>query len=900
MGVINDCKEGGVPATLLLPIRPWDQPDSDGKNAGKSVAQVNNNGEWVGLPKWQHGVLPEALDLADRMGGNAGLMLGCPESANDAVWNFAAIDIDLNAGNEFHRDRLVHAFAAKWQGQVLLVRETVPYRALLLVRITNTASIGRKSVYNLFYGDPTDKDAPILSIGKIELLATGQQAVIAGTHHSGNLISWHVYGKDKAYRVPVLNGWDGVPPIPAFATFPDLSESISNTLNDLSQSGYQHETKIGGAGELVPEGQLAPHWLTPEKLCALIDRIPNGESVDREIYVDVMMAISAARVGISKHHGSLSESTESMIGVSAARWASKWPNPDMPPGISAYDAEYAKWQEDWSHYTGDFHTSWDRLVHLAAELGLRDIAFEYAQEEFQADGPAPPPEVKDIYGALPAADDDLIPVVTPRPGEVLNDIGGSLLSDYTVSDYVRETCHMEQNVRYISYAGEWMFWDNRHGWIKTDTSTSSVMWAIMQCIKKYVKQYSGAGTPNAWKPGQINSMLSESRTRTVANILKHYTAASMTEIDQAPGFLQTPTMTFNLAHMEKIPLRVRWGMKDTRRVATEPVWNSDTPLFDNLLNLLSDGNPDIVDWLWHYFGYALIGDPKAQCFLILWGAGGNGKGTLAKVLQSIFGSYGCSLENTVLLESGKNLHKTELNVIRGKRLAIVAEMPKNEKWNESILKKLTGEDDISARNMRENASTFRSEAAIIIHCNDLPSFNRITPAILRRFRLVGTMNKPQNVDPDYGEKIIAYESAAILGKCMMYAKKVLANGMRLPEMPESMEAQRREALAVNDVFFAWLQSECITGPSVADEKEDFEELRSRYEKFLTRTAKEQGGGMVADKVSPKAFRAYLRDRGVRVADGKGKPLMGRRSLPNGTSVDFSYAQGILLKVKQVA
>jgi putative DNA primase/helicase len=892
MGAISDCKAGGIPATLLVPIRPWDKPDAEGKNAGKAPAVVNNNGEWVGIPNWQRGVLPEELDLADRCGGNAGLALGCPESASDdALWNFAALDIDFDSGQEAHRDRLVHAFAGAWDGQSLLIRETVPHRAMLLVRITNTRSVGRKSVYHILYKDPTDKNATEQSIGKLELLATGQQAVIAGTHASGNKINWRSYGREDAFRVPVINGLHDVPLPPAFPSFPDLTDSISNLLNSLSGAGYRYEMRIGGGGETVPDEHLAPPWLTVEKLCALVDRMPNPASTDRDMYVEVMMAIAAARCGIARHRGELSEGMNALVATTAAKWAAKWPNPNLAPGASAFEVELAKWHNDWANYTGNFHTSWNRLVTLAGELGVNDAAAECAQEEFHAD-PAPPPKP-----LAPANPDDL-PFTSPKSGEAMVYVENAIQSDIGVIDYMRRERSMDQNVCWVAATDTWMSWDNRVGWVATDTARSTITYNIMQELKLYTAKYQGKGTPDAWKAGQVNQMMSLGKAERVTKGLGFCVAVSVNDINNSAEFLQTPTCSYNLRTLETIPTRLRWQLRDTRRTAVLPDPRGSTPLFDALLDVLADSNPEVIEWLWHYFGYALIGSPKAQCFLVLWGAGGNGKGTLVRVLEHIFGDYSTPLDNKVLLQSGRNDHPTELNVIRNKRLATVAEMPKNEKWNESILKKLTGDDLISARNMRENTSSFRSEAALIIHCNELPSFSRITPAILRRFRLVGTMNVPAKVDPRYSDKIIEQESGAILWRMMVYARQVLANGIMLPELPSVMEAQRAEALSDNDRFFGWLQSECVVGPNVQEDFESLEELKDRYEKYLVRVAKENGGGdFMADKVTLKSFKAFLRDRGVRVADSVGNPIRKRRRFPNGSYADETVATGIRLKVK---
>src|SRR6185437_16684803 len=134
MGHIIDCRDAGIPEELLIPIEPM----------GKKPAVPNAIGEWVGLDGW------EKLDIswqvkaeADERGASCGLVMGSGAQG----LQFAAVDIDLFEGNERHRDSLVNYIASIWPDFSLLIRETVPYRAMLLVKISDVFSAGRKSVY---------------------------------------------------------------------------------------------------------------------------------------------------------------------------------------------------------------------------------------------------------------------------------------------------------------------------------------------------------------------------------------------------------------------------------------------------------------------------------------------------------------------------------------------------------------------------------------------------------------------------------------------------------------------------------------------------------------------------------------------------------------------------------
>lgn len=881
MGFIADCQAAGIPSSLLVPIRPWNRPDRDGNGAGKAPAIPRQTDRadpiWLSMLNWRKGATSAELQFADTFGANAGLMLGCPDAPQNPQWNFVSVDIDFEEDGQVHRDRFVNAVSRVWP--TLVLRETVPHRALLLLRMRDANAIGRKTVYKIYFTEQTGKNPKEKLVGKIEVLTTGQQAVIAGIHRSGAPIKWRIcvdteWGDETFHSPPVKQG-----KVPVFATFHDIINDIRGVLDNLSHSGYSYESRTGGAGEIIPDGDLAPDYLTPQILSDLVDRMYNGPDIDRETYVDTMMAIAASRAGIIVHHGALSAGEETLIAISAAKWAEKW----WPSSIKALDAELGKWQNDWASRTSGFHTSWHRLCDLAFKLGVPTAKAEDAKYEFTADD--------DPFVMLPV-DPDTLPVNTVKIGEVPISMDEARQSDIYVADYIRHERSMARLSCYVPEFKRWMLWDEINGWNGTSDARACVAETIQQELKAYVNKF---GSPESgWTRGDRNAMLSNRKIRNVMDVLADMVHIKTEAMDQAPCFLQTSVGTYSLRDLKVIPHHKRWELHDTRITKVIPN-EGDTPLFDALLRVLADGDQESVEWMLHYFGYSLIGAPKAQCFLVLWGPGGNGKGTLAEVLRYVLGSYSVPLENKVLLESGKNMHKTELNLIRGKRLAVVAEMPRDEKWNESILKQLTGDDEIHARDMHKDASFFKPEAALLICCNEVPRFASVGPAVQRRFRMVGTLQRPQKVDPNYAKKVITQEAGAILWKLMRYAQAVIRNDMQLPEVPSKMKQETESTLAESDQIFGWMEAECDQcSPKDGD---DIEELRKRYEAWLQRNAKDEDG-FTFDKVTKKEFLAILKSKGIRMTDNNGTP-MRKRKMVNGIPVDVNVC-GLKLKIRAVA
>ena len=148
---------------------------------------------WRNLPGWQRADLDwPTKAAADAAGCNVGLLLGVPGKINGHDVSFAAIDIDFNEHEEACRNAILKSFSQAWGGYLIPVRSTVPWRGMLLAKIADVLGTGRKAVFKLSYEGR--------EIGKIELLTTGQQAVIAGEHESGRAITWQTYGNGAIPR----------------------------------------------------------------------------------------------------------------------------------------------------------------------------------------------------------------------------------------------------------------------------------------------------------------------------------------------------------------------------------------------------------------------------------------------------------------------------------------------------------------------------------------------------------------------------------------------------------------------------------------------------------------------------------------------------------------------------
>ncbi len=905
MGAIAYCLEHGVPRDLVTPLLPYNVGFGD-KGHGKAPAAYNTaTGRWEGLDHWERGCHDPNTILrnADAAGGNCGVICGVPCDN----FQFVAPDIDLNDGpNAIKWRNGFLALVQQMWNQELLVRETLPYRALLLVAIPVTADGGAKKVVSLEWTDPKVAGSKPEYIGKIEILARGQQCAVAGTHESGNQMLWFRQGisgpgNERFPAPPVKDG------LPRFETFDDVVVAILSVLDAMAPAGFtwtMHSTTnaSGPPPDLVD--LAAP---SAAELAGLLDQTPNPRTVDREIYVDFLHAISGARSGLKAVKGALSQADEDEIANAVARWASRW---SAPNGHTAgtFDEERSKWCSDIgqpkdTHYAGWRHVMLHAQSFGAPESALFDLAMATAQAQFSADPNPPPMTSADIPGDS---------VLTKQQMDIRRKVSPNLVhtTDFAVAE--RLLPFFSGNAVHVPSLGNWLVWDGLSGWKTDDVTSAKVQVMVMDRIWAYCGQY-GAANPAigqaGWSATTHDKMMSASKLNRVSELLKGFLGKASSAVDLGFRKLQTPRSMYDLETLQPIDVVIRKGMLETRATGVEPAApGSSTPLFDMLILGLCDGNREVAEWLLHYIGYCILGSPGEAIFVVVWGAGGNGKSTLANVLQRLLGSYAVSIDAKVIQESGRNQHPASLNRLRNKRIATISELTRGEGWNERVLKQITGNDEIEARDMNKNPTPFRSQAGLIIFSNDKPPFERADPAIQRRFRLINTViQRPEGQRILHLEdRIVSEEGPAVLRKIMEYAQRIHLAG-RMPTLPAAMRANATETLSENDPIFGWLQAECEYGtPETENEEVPVEDLKKRCEAYIARGQKDTGG-FAADKLSSKDFTARLRREGISLedpikTDKEGRPVRHRKPVKgSGGQVDWIYlARGIRLKVRGVA
>ena len=234
-----------------------------------------------------------------------------------------------------------------------------------------------------------------------------------------------------------------------------------------------------------------------------------------------------------------------------------------------------------------------------------------------------------------------------------------------------------------------------------------------------------------------------------------------------------------------------------RSLSYDPV-DEPCPVFLEFLDHISSHNEEVKNWLFHWLGLCLIGEPNSRIILFILGSRGSGKSTFSLFLQTLLEHYATSINNENLDFRNFAQHATWKAALRGKRFISMSEIKEGMKLNTQALNELTGGDLIKANLMRQDEIEFQPMSNWLIVGNHYPRLpvNR-DDGIYDRLRLLELNEQPNSVDRELNTKL-KNEQPAILHFLLEYAEAYLENG--LPETPEIMQVAAENYTSNQDNF----------------------------------------------------------------------------------------------------
>jgi putative DNA primase/helicase len=271
------------------------------------------------------------------------------------------------------------------------------------------------------------------------------------------------------------------------------------------------------------------------------------------------------------------------------------------------------------------------------------------------------------------------------------------------------------------------------------------------------------------------------------------------------------------------------------------------PTWDAFLYRVMGGNQNLVDFLQRAIGYTLTGDTKEQCFFFLWGTGANGKSTFLETIRELMGDYGQQTDFSTFLKK-QDAVRNDVARLQGARYVSGVEAGAGQQLQETLIKRLTGQDKITTRYLYQEFFEYQPTFKIFLGANHRPVIKGTDHAIWRRIHLIPftVTIPPKEQDGDLRDKLRLELSGILnwaLQGCLNWQKNKL-------QPPEEVSLATTDYRAEMDVLADFLEECCEEKPEAFVSKMDLYDV---YEGWCQKHKEEA--------LKKNAFGTKMKERG---------------------------------------
>lgn len=218
---------------------------------------------------------------------------------------------------------------------------------------------------------------------------------------------------------------------------------------------------------------------------------------------------------------------------------------------------------------------------------------------------------------------------------------------------------------------------------------------------------------------------------------------------------------------------------------------------------------DLRAYVQRAVGYSLTGRTDEQCLFFCLGKGRNGKSVFLETLQHVVGDYGCNTQTKTVMKKGGGV-PNDIARLNGMRFVTLSETGQDQKFDEPLLKDLTGSDTLTARYLFREFFDFRPEFKLWFRGNHQPTISGSDDGIWRRFHVIPfDVQIPESgVDLQLPDKL-SKELPGILAWAVQGAHEWIKHGLNAPEsVTEAVRQYRRDS----DIIGQFIDAHCVVGP----------------------------------------------------------------------------------------
>lgn len=215
------------------------------------------------------------------------------------------------------------------------------------------------------------------------------------------------------------------------------------------------------------------------------------------------------------------------------------------------------------------------------------------------------------------------------------------------------------------------------------------------------------------------------------------------------------------------------------------------PNFDRFLADVM--HEDYVALAWEMIGYLMYSGNPLQVAFLLYGSGGNGKGTLVRVIEAILGTDNIGNEP---LDRLNNDRFSSVNLF-SKIANIAGDIDATYQESTANFKRLTGEDTLAAERKFGDRFRFENWAVPLFSANKIPGSADVSEGYLRRWIVLHFHKRITNPTPGLSN-LLETEIEGIAAKAVEALRPLMLRGKFDPQ-GKAVEAKEEFAESIDQV-----------------------------------------------------------------------------------------------------
>lgn len=236
--------------------------------------------------------------------------------------------------------------------------------------------------------------------------------------------------------------------------------------------------------------------------------------------------------------------------------------------------------------------------------------------------------------------------------------------------------------------------------------------------------------------------------------------------------------------------------------------NAKCPTWLTFLDQIFKGDAELIEYMQRLTGYALTADISEQSMYFLVGGGSNGKSTFVNIIKKIMGDYGLQTNSDTFIKKKSDGANNDIARLASSRFVSAVESEEGEKLQESLVKTITGGEQLLARFLRQEFFEFLPEFKVFFTTNHKPIIGGVDDGIWRRVKIIPfTLNlKPHERDKKLDTKL-TLEIPGILNWMLEGCLKWQKSGLKEPRVVVDATGNYKEDM---DILGPFLAENCYT------------------------------------------------------------------------------------------